>query len=37
MSHKFVTEGRKLVTLRKISNVFLIEGANAIEAAQVDG
>lgn len=37
MTHKFVTEGRKLVTLRKISNVFPIEGADAIEAAQVDG
>ena len=37
MPHKFVTEGRKLVTLRKISNVFPIEGADAIEAAQVDG
>lgn len=37
MTHKFVTEGRKLATLRKISNVFPIEGADAIEAAQVDG
>lgn len=37
MPHKFVTEGRKLVTFRKIANLFPIEGADAIEAAQVDG
>lgn len=34
---QFVTEGRRLVTIRKIDAVDPIDGADAIEAATVDG
>lgn len=32
-----VTEGRKLVTIREVCNIFPIEGADFIETIQVDG
>lgn len=32
-----VTEGRKLVTIREVCNIFPTEGAEFIETIQVDG